>query len=143
MAMPLYTAASLALKPISALERFTFGLLGSGAGGESCGFQPVTSPFSEAKRKIAGLVRVPLVTAKSDVPLKTWPVGAASGMRTSRPTFAGVFPGTSVYRVLRSAPLEDTQKALFELKEIPQALIRWGSVTGAMPGWSATRSVAM
>src|SRR2546430_11782099 len=48
----------------------------------TAGFQPVMEPFSEAKRKTAGLVLVPSVTAKSDVPLKTWPVGAPPGMAT-------------------------------------------------------------
>src|SRR4051794_33367346 len=105
--------------------------------GGTFGFQPVTAPDSEANRKVAGAVKTPEVIAKSAVPLNTYPVGAPPGMVTSRPALASGLPLTSpVYTVLRSVPLDETQKAPAGLTATPQPLTRCGSVIGATPDWS-------
>lgn len=55
-----------------------------GAGGGTFGFQPDTLPVTDAKMEIAGPLEVPLETTKSEVGLKTCPVGCPLGMETSR-----------------------------------------------------------
>src|SRR3954453_10858316 len=116
---------------------------GGGTVGGAFGFQPGTAPDSEAKMNAAGPLLVPSVTTKSVVPLNTWPVGAPPGMVTLNGWVIGLPLTSPRYNSLRSAPLDDTQNGLVALREMPQALTRVGSVTGATPAWSDTRSVAM
>src|SRR5437867_1085202 len=58
-----------------------------GGGGGTPGFQPVTSPTSESKRKAAGPLAAPECTTNPGVPLKTCPVGAPPGIFTTSPAF--------------------------------------------------------
>jgi hypothetical protein len=116
----------------------------------------VTFPASEAKMKTDRPLVTPLLITKSAVfvsTLNTCPVGAPPKMLVGLNgtlvfTRALVTPVAALvtsplYKVVESPPLDDTQKAPpVALREIPQALIRLVSTTGAMPGWSATRSVA-
>src|SRR6478736_6507246 len=112
----------------------------------TCGFQPVICPASEAKMKTAAFVLVPSVTEKSvalPVPLKTWPVGDPPGMATLNGWVSGLPATLPTYSSLRSEWLAEIQKAPpVGLREMPQALIRVGSVIRATPGRSAIRLVA-
>src|SRR6476646_2469390 len=109
----------------------------------TAGFQPVIIPASDAKMKAAGRVPPPAEPAKSVVLLNTCPVGAPPGMLTLNGWLIGLPLTSPPYTSLRSAPLDDTQKAPPSgFSEMPQALTRVGSVTRPMPGWSAIRSVA-
>src|SRR4051812_24365927 len=96
------------------------------------------APGSDAKMNTAALVLVPSVTVKSvalPVPLNTWPVGEPPGMATLNGWLIGLPFTSPPYTWLRSPPLDDTQNAPpLGLSEMPQALTRVGSVTGATPG---------
>src|SRR5690349_17216197 len=62
-------------------------------------------------------------------------------LTTSGAIAGGVEPLAPVYSVLSSVPLSETQIGEVGLAESPHALTRFGSVTSAWPGWSATRLV--
>src|SRR5262245_26808260 len=80
-------------------------------GGGTPGFQPKTSPVSDAKRNRAGAEAPPAETAKSAVGLKTWPVGFPCGRVTLNAWLSGVTPTSPMYSSLRPPPLDDTQNA--------------------------------
>src|SRR5262245_10434564 len=105
------------------------------------GFQPVTAPDSEAKMYAAGPLSTPLLTTKSAVPLKTCPVGDPPGIVTLNGALIGLPLTSPVYTSLTPVPWDDAQNASGPTTR-PQALTRVGSVIGATPGWSETRSVA-
>src|SRR5579883_3169618 len=94
-------------------------------------FQPEMLPSSPAKRKRAGL---PLDSAKSDVPLKTAPVGAG-GTATSREFFMKLLASVPAYRVEVPEPWFAIQKGLEALRATPQGFLSSGStIAGAPPG---------
>ena len=72
------------------------------------------------------------------------PVGAPGTFTTSGPLGGG---GNGVpvasYSVEVSVPLFATHHGVAGPSETPQALTRFGSVTGAMPGWSETSGVTV
>ena len=107
----------------------------------TAGFQAETVPSSVTKINRAGL---PEVTSKSELPLKTAPVGAAGllppeggGMVTTKGT---IWP-VPLYSVETPVPLSATHHGLVELRARPQGFTRLGSVVAASFGISETRSV--
>src|SRR5712691_9626877 len=81
------------------------------------GFQASMAPFSEAKMKRAGPPPEAVVTTKSAIGLKTWPVGAPSGIATVRPTLEmGIAEVAPRLSVATSAPLSETQTGEVGLK---------------------------
>ena len=78
---------------------------------------------------------MPECTTNPLEPLKTVPVGAPPGMRTTSGSLAGGEPFTPpLYRAETSVPLSATQAGVVGPNDSPQALTRFGSVIMAMPG---------
>src|SRR5687768_17372339 len=90
--------------------------LRDGAGGGTAALQPVMCPVSDAKMKRAGALKAPEETTKSEVPLKTWPVGAPPGTVTVSVLFTNglMVPSVCVtsplYTVLTSVARAESQK---------------------------------
>src|SRR5262249_37752853 len=100
----------------------------------------VRSPPTPANMNLAGVV-VP-GTANAVVSLNTCPVGGPPGTATTSGVAAtGAPPTAPLYRVAVPVPALDTQTGVFGPRDMPQALTRWASVSGAFPGWSETRFV--
>src|SRR6266513_401667 len=98
--------------------------------------QPEMVPSSVTKMKCA--------PPKSELPLKTIPVGADGGTPPKgggTVTTSGIFWPAPVYSVETPVPLSATHQGLVALAVRPHGLTRSGSVTGARPGISETRLV--
>src|SRR5580700_6552989 len=107
-------------------------------------FQPEMVPSSVSKIKRLGPVVPPELTGNPVVPFATVPVGAEM---PATPFGAGIltisvwiFPCAS-YSVDRPLLLSAIQKVLPGKNDMPQGLIRLGSVTFARPGVSETKFV--
>src|SRR5581483_9647131 len=89
--------------------------------------------------KLAGF---PFANKKLVVLLNTWTVGAAGPycpLGGAMVTTNGMMAPDPLYSVVRPEWLSETQNGLAALAEIPQGFTRFGSVTSALPGVSATR----
>src|SRR6478609_3817588 len=105
-------------------------------GGElvpTLGFQPRILPSSLANRNRAAPDCPLWLTTKSDVPLKTVPVGPPPTLTTS----GRGLPEPS-YRVDLSVPLSETHQGVEGPATRPQPLTRLGSFIAAWPARSAT-----
>src|SRR5579883_2064636 len=108
-------------------------------------------PSSVAKMKIEGAVAPLLVMLNPDpVPLNTCPVGLAGDICPGGtaividvcPATVTGFPAPSWIDAIPE-PLSDIQNGPVGLKETPQGLIRFGSVTGAGTKPSETKLVCV
>src|SRR3954468_3388676 len=109
------------------------------------GFQAAMVPPTVAKMKFAGAL-VLGTTKPDEALLNVWPVTGAPGTLTICGEPAGAattgLPLTAPeYSVEVPLPALDTQIGESGPRDIPQALIRFGSVICAFPGWSETRLV--
>src|SRR5437867_4757776 len=85
-------------------------------------------PVWEAKINRAGPVPPPAVITKSELPLKTLPVGRAGGILTVNAFFASGLPLTSPpYSVAVLVPLFAIQNGLVALDVMPHGLTSKGS----------------
>src|ERR1700754_1963725 len=103
----------------------------------AAGFQAEMVPPTVAKRKFAG-ASVPGTTKPDAALLKVWPVTGPPGTLTISGEPAGAattgLPFTAPeYSVEVPVPALDTQIGVFVPRDIPQALIRFGSVISAFP----------
>src|SRR5258708_1384487 len=106
--------------------------------GSTAGFQPEIVPSSVLKMKRAGPEAAPLETTKPLVPLKTTPVGAATGpaglalgggavTTIGGPGGGGKGGPGPLYSVLTPVPLSAIQKGVAGPCTMPQELTRLGS----------------
>src|ERR687888_2442712 len=113
-------------------------------GGGTAGLQPRILPSSLANRNRATPEKVPSLTTKLDVGLKTSPVGPPPTLTTSGCAGgSGNGVPSPPYSVLRSVPLSETHHGVDGPAVRPQALTRFVSVCAATPAWSETSGVTV